>query len=58
MLLRAYSLFGLRRNAHFLLWQVAEILTRLTRWQKVFSTGMGVYLQNTYSMLAMTRKSI
>src|SRR5512140_2151496 len=59
MLLRAYSLFGLRGDVDFMLWQVAEDIDAFQALAKaIFSTGMGVYLQTPYSFLAMTRKSI
>ncbi len=59
MLLRPYSLVGLRGDVDFLLWQVAEEIDAFNALAKaILSTGMGAYLQMPYSMLAMTRKSI
>src|SRR5512140_2877166 len=59
MLLRAYSLFGLRGDVDFMLWQVAEDIDSFQALAKaIVTTGMGVYLQTPYSFLAMTRKSI
>lgn len=59
MLLRAYSLFGLRSDTDFLLWQVSENIDAFNGLATaIFSTGMGPYLQTSHSFLAMTRKSI
>jgi len=59
MLLRPYSLVGLRGDVDFLLWQVAEEIDAFNDLAKaVYSTGMGAYLTMPYSFLAMTRKSI
>ena len=59
MLLRSYSLVGLRGDVDFLLWQVAaspepfqELMTAL------LETGMGPYLTTPHSFLAITRRSI
>src|SRR5579859_2520755 len=59
MLLRSYSLFGIRGDVDFMLWQVAEEIDAFNALASaIFSTGMGPYLQVPYSFLAMTRKSI
>ncbi len=59
MLLRAYSLFGLRGDVDFMLWQVAEEIDAFNALAAaIFSTGMAPYLQTPYSLLGMTRKSI
>ena len=59
MLLRSYSLFGLRSDVDFMLWQVAEDIDAFNALSKaIFSTGMAVYLETPHSFLAMTRKSI
>ncbi len=59
MLLRAYSLFGLRGDVDFMLWQVAENVDAFNALASaIFSTGMAPYLQTPYSLLGMTRKSI
>ena len=59
MLLRAYSLFGLRGDTDFMLWQVAEEIDALNALAgAIFSTGMAPYLQTPHSLLGMTRKSI
>jgi chlorite dismutase len=58
MLLRSYSLFGLRGDADFLLWQVAEDIESFNALATaIFSTDIGAYLQMPHSFLAMTRKS-
>jgi chlorite dismutase/nitrite reductase/ring-hydroxylating ferredoxin subunit len=59
MLLRPYSLFGLRGDVDFMLWQVAEDIDAFNALSAaIFSTGMAPYLQMAHSFLAMTRKSI
>jgi chlorite dismutase len=59
MLIRSYSLVGLRGDADFLLWLVSD---RLEHFQElatqVFGTGMGPYLSTPYSYLSLTRRSI
>jgi chlorite dismutase len=59
MLLRSYTLVGLRGDVDFMLWQVAstpepfqELMTAL------LSTPMGPYLSMPHSLFAMTRRSI
>jgi len=59
MLLRPYSLVGLRGDVDFLLWQVAEQIDAFNDLAKaIYTTGMGTFLTMPYSFLAMTRKSI
>ena len=58
MFVRSFSLVGLRADADFLLWQAADNLeglqdTATTLWR----TGLGRYLTQPYSYLAMTRRS-
>jgi chlorite dismutase len=59
MLIGTYSLVGLRGDADFLLWQIAD---RLEEFQSLatalFSTAMGPHLSVAYSYLSMTRRSI
>jgi NAD(P)H-dependent nitrite reductase small subunit len=59
MLLRAYSLFGIRGDVDFMLWQVAEEIDAFNQLAAaIFSTGIGAYLHTPHSLLGMTRKSI
>jgi NAD(P)H-dependent nitrite reductase small subunit len=59
MLLRSYSLFGIRGEVDFMLWQVAERLDDFMALQTaIFSTGMAGYLSCPHSLVGMTRKSI
>ncbi len=59
MLLRPYSLVGLRGDVDFLLWQVAEEIDSFNELATaILSTAIGAYLTMPYSFLAMTRKSI
>ena len=58
MMLRSYSLVGLRSDADFLLWQTADSLETLQEIAtRLWSTGLGGYLSQPYSYLAMTHRS-
>jgi chlorite dismutase/nitrite reductase/ring-hydroxylating ferredoxin subunit len=59
MLLRAYSLVGLRADVDFMLWQVAstpEPFRALAR--AINDTALAPYLDEPHSFLAITRRSI
>ena len=59
LLIRSYSLMGMRGDADFLLWQVGDRLEEIQELATaVFSTAMGPHLSVPYSYLAMTRRSI
>ena len=59
LLIRSYSLMGMRGDADLLLWQVGDRLEEIRELATaVFSTAMGPYLSAPYSYLAMTRRSI
>jgi chlorite dismutase len=59
LLLRPYSLVGIRGDCDFLLWQVGESLDALVALQTALNrTDLGAYLSVPYSYLAMTRRSI
>lgn len=56
--IRSYSLVGLRGDADFLLWQSADSLESIQETATNLSaTGLGRYLTQPYSYLAMTRRS-
>ena len=58
MLIRSYSLVGLRGDADFLLWQAADTLESLQEVAtRLWGTRLGAYLTQPYSYLAMTHKS-
>ena len=58
MMMRSYSLVGLRGDADFLLWEAADSLESLQESAtRLWSTGLGRYLTQPYSYLAMTRRS-
>jgi chlorite dismutase len=58
MLVRSYSLVGLRGDADFLLWQVAWKVEELQAMAaQVYRTGLGKYLTMPYSYFALTRHS-
>ncbi|MCZ7544198.1 MAG: chlorite dismutase family protein [Anaerolineae bacterium] len=59
MLLRSYSLVGLRADADFMIWQVAETPERFQELATaILNTGMGPYLHAPHAYLAVTRRSI
>jgi chlorite dismutase len=59
MLVRAYSLSGLRGDADFLIWLVSDNLDHFQHFATaIFSTTMGTHLSVAYSYLSMTRRSI
>ena len=58
MFLRSFSLVGLRSDADFLLWEASDSLEQLQEAAtRLWSTGLGKYLTQPYSYLAMTRPS-
>src|SRR3990172_3253971 len=57
LLIRSYSLVGMRGDADFLLWQIGDRLEDAQELTTaVFSTAMGPYLSLPHSYLAMTRR--
>ncbi len=59
MLLRSYTLVGMRGDAEFLLWQVTEDLTILREFAtRLNQTRLGQYLHLPHAFLSMTRRSI
>src|SRR5258708_12193302 len=59
MLLRTYSLFGIRGDVDFMLWQVAEEIDDFNALASaIFSTGMAGYLQMPHSLLCMPRPTM
>ena len=59
MLIRSYSLAGLRGDADFLLWLVSDDLAHFQSLATaVFSSALGPHLTVPYSYLSMTRRSI
>ena len=59
LLIRSYSLMGMRGDVDFLLWQVGDRLEDIQEMATaVLSTAMGPYLSVPHSYLAMTRRSI
>ena len=58
MFIRSFSLVGLRGDADFLLWQASDSLEQLQGAATLLlSTGLGKYITQPYSYLAMTRRS-
>ncbi|NLX08192.1 MAG: nitrite reductase small subunit NirD [Chloroflexi bacterium] len=59
MLLRSYTLVGLRADVDFLLWEVAEEVEAFQELETAIrSTALGPYLRVTRSFLSGTRRSI
>ncbi|AHY47423.1 hypothetical protein RradSPS_2140 [Rubrobacter radiotolerans] len=59
MLLRSYSMMGLRSDADFMLWRIGYDLDAFERMQSaVMKTGLGKYLTVAYSYFALSRRSI
>ena len=59
MLLRSYSLMGLRADADFMLWRIGYDLGAFEAMTgALLNTGLGKYLTVTYSYFALSRRSI
>jgi len=59
MIIRPYSLVGLRGDVDFMLWKISQDLEKLQEIAtRLSSTRLGPYLHIPYSYLAMTRRSI
>ncbi len=59
MILRSYSLMGLRSDADFMLWRIGYDLEAFEKMTSVLmNTGLGRYLHVTYSYFAISRQSI
>jgi len=59
MLLRSYSLMGLRSDADFMLWRIGYDLDAFEKMASaLMKTGLGKYLTVTYSYFALSRRSI
>jgi chlorite dismutase len=59
MLLRSYSLLGLRSDADFMLWRIGYDLDAFERMQTaIMKSGLGKYLTVAYSYFAIARRSV
>src|SRR5215213_1118945 len=59
MLLRSFSLMGLRADADFMLWRIGYDLDAFDRMRSaLMKTGLGKYLEVNYSYFALSRRSI
>jgi chlorite dismutase len=59
MLLRSFSLMGLRSDADFMLWRIGYDLDAFEKMTNaLMKTGLGKYLEVTYSYFALSRRSI
>jgi chlorite dismutase len=59
MLLRSFSLLGLRSDADFMLWRIGYDLDAFEKMTgALMSTSLGKYLAVTYSYFALSRRSI
>ena len=58
LLVRTYSLTGLKANAELLVWTIGERLEPIQELHaRLFGTPLGGYLETTYSYLGMARRS-
>jgi chlorite dismutase len=54
-----YSTFGLRADSDFMIWRISYSLEDFQEMSsELMKTGLGKYLNNTWSFLSMTRHSI
>jgi chlorite dismutase len=59
MLLRSFSLMGLRPDADFMLWRIGYDLDAFDKMRSaLMKSGLGKYLDVTYSYFALSRRSI
>jgi chlorite dismutase len=59
MLLRSFSLMGLRADADFMLWRIGYNLDAFDRMRSaLMKTDLGKYLEVNYSYFALSRRSI
>src|ERR687894_13010 len=59
MLLRSFSLMGLRSDADFMLWRIGYDLDAFEKMTSALvNAGLGKYLAVTYSYFALSRRSI
>jgi chlorite dismutase len=59
MLLRSFSLMGLRSDADFMLWRIGHDLDAFEAMQSaLIKTGLGRYMTVTYSYFGLARRSI
>ncbi|WP_119066594.1 chlorite dismutase family protein [Rubrobacter indicoceani] len=59
MLIRSYSMMGLRSDADFMLWRIGYDLDAFERMQSAaMKSGLGKYLTVAYSYFAIARRSI
>jgi chlorite dismutase len=59
MLLRSFSLMGLRSDADFMLWRIGHDLDAFEAMQSaIMKTGLGKYMTVTYSYFGLARRSI
>jgi chlorite dismutase len=58
LVIKSYSLIGLRGDCDFLLWRIGEDMETLQEMSaKLFKTGLGKYLTVSHSYLAMAKAS-
>jgi chlorite dismutase len=59
MLLRSFSLMGLRADADFMMWRIGYDLDAFEDMMAaLLKTGLGIYLRVSYSYFALSRRSI
>ncbi len=59
MMVRPYTLFGIRGDVDFMLWKVSDVLEDFQRMaSELARTGLGKWLSVPYCFLSMTKRSI
>ena len=57
--MRSFSLYGLRSDCDFMLWQASYAIEDLQRISsKIRRSAMGPYLRETHAFLSMTKRSV
>jgi chlorite dismutase len=59
MFVLSYSLVGIRADAEIMLWRIAndlDVFQEMT--SRLMKTGLGIYMEITYSFLSMTKRSV
>lgn len=59
VMVHSYSMVGIRSDADFMLWRIAKTVEQFQEMMtRLLHTGLGKYLQITYSYLSFTKRSM
>ncbi|GGE06837.1 hypothetical protein GCM10011571_04980 [Marinithermofilum abyssi] len=59
MMIHSYSMMGIRADAEFMLWRISKRVEDFQEMTtKLMHTGLGQYLEVTYSYLSLTKRSV